>query len=257
MLNLRSLLFLCFENFMRIGLIGYGKMGQAIETIALERGHIISWKSNLENPIENQDFTQVDCVIEFTQPKSAVANIKKSLSENVPIVVGTTGWSSYFNEVESLCKNLNGSLLHSSNFSVGVNIFFEINNLLARLMSNHGEYKARIEEIHHIQKLDSPSGTAITLANGILENNDSYLSWVCGENEEPHINENQLGVTAYRVPNVPGTHTVEYKSDVDNIKITHEAFNRNGFALGAVLASEWLYGKKGVYTMKDVLEIGK
>jgi 4-hydroxy-tetrahydrodipicolinate reductase len=238
---------------MRIGLIGYGKMGKAIEMIALERGHTISWKASLESPLESQDFSLIDCAIEFTQPQSAVNHIKKCLAENTPIVVGTTGWNSFYDEVKDLCLKLNGSLLHSSNFSIGVNIFFQINELLAKLMSNHSDYKARVEEIHHTQKIDSPSGTAITLANGILENNESYLSWVCGENEEPHVNEKQLGVTAYRLPNVPGTHTIEYKSEVDSIKITHEAFNRNGFALGAVLAAEWLNGKNGLFTMKDVL----
>lgn len=240
---------------MRIGLIGYGKMGKAIEMIALERGHTVSWKASVENPLDRQDFTQVDCVIEFTQPESAVQHIKKSLAENTPIVVGTTGWNSYYKEVNDLCLNLEGSLLHSSNFSIGVNIFFQINERLAKLMGNHSDYKASIEEIHHTEKLDSPSGTAISLANGILEQNEHYLSWVCGENEPPHVNENQLGVTAYRLPNVPGTHTVEYKSEVDSIKIIHEAFNRKGFALGAVLASEWLFDKKGVFTMKDVLGI--
>jgi 4-hydroxy-tetrahydrodipicolinate reductase len=239
---------------MRIGLIGYGKMGKAIELIALERGHNISWKVSREFPLKLQDFSSVDCVIEFTEPQSAVNHIKKSLAENTPIVVGTTGWNSYYNEVKDLCTKLDGSLLHASNFSIGVNIFFQMNEMLARLMSNHSDYKARIEEIHHTQKIDSPSGTAITLANGILENNETYLSWICGENKEPEVKEKQLSVTAFRVPNIPGTHTIEYKSEVDSVKMTHEAFNRNGFAFGAVIAAEWLYGKKGLFTMKDVLE---
>ncbi|MES2589553.1 MAG: 4-hydroxy-tetrahydrodipicolinate reductase [Bacteroidota bacterium] len=240
---------------MRIGLIGYGKMGKAIEAIALERGHQISWKVSSENPLNLQDFSLVDCVIEFTKPQIAVENIKKSLNQDTPIIVGTTGWNDYLNEVSEICNDLNGTLLYASNFSVGVNIFFQINERLAQLMSKQTEYTAKLEEIHHVQKIDSPSGTAITLANGILENNDSYMSWVCGENEDPYVNENQLGVTAYRVPNVPGKHSVEYKSEVDSIKITHEAFNRDGFALGAVLAAEWSIGKKGVFTMKDVLGI--
>lgn len=245
---------MCSNNKMKIGLIGYGKMGKAIEVVALNRGHQISWKVTSENPLNLQDFSLVDCVIEFTKPQIAVENIKKSLAENTPIIVGTTGWNDYLNKVSELCLKLDGTLLHASNFSVGVNIFFQLNEKLAALMSNQTDYIAKIEEIHHTQKLDSPSGTAITLANGILENNDSYMSWVCGENEEPYVNENQLSVTAYRLPNVPGTHTIEYKSEVDSIKMTHEAFNRDGFALGAVLAAEWAVGKKGVFTMRDVLK---
>lgn len=240
---------------MKIGLIGYGKMGKAIEGIAHERGHQIAWKSTSKNPVDNQDFNGIDAVIEFTQPQFAVEHIKKCLSENVPIVVGTTGWNSALKEVTDLCQNLNGCLLYASNFSVGVNILFQLNKKLAELMSSHSEYKASIEEIHHTEKLDSPSGTAISLANDILEYNNSYLSWVCGENEAPHVNEGQLGVTAFRSPGVPGTHTIEYKSEIDSLKITHEAFNRNGFALGSVLAAEWLQGKKGTFTMNDVLEI--
>jgi len=230
-------------------------MGKAIEMIALERGHAIAWKVSSENILEDQDFSKADVVIEFTQPNATLDHIKKSLTENTPIVVGTTGWNSSLQEITDLCEGLNGSLLHSSNFSIGVNIFFQISEKLAQLMENHSDYKASIEEIHHTEKLDSPSGTAISLANGILEHNDNYLSWVCGDNEVPHVNENQLGVTAYRLPNVPGTHTVEYKSEIDTIKIIHEAHNRKGFALGAVLAAEWLSDKHGVFTMKDVLGI--
>ncbi len=240
---------------MKIGLIGYGKMGKAIEMIALERGHSISWKVTSDNPLDEQDFSAADAVIEFTRPEAVVAHIKKSLSENTPIVVGTTGWNAQLKEISDLCAAYEGALLHASNFSVGVNIFFQLNEKLARLMSRQSDYVASIEEIHHTEKLDSPSGTAITLANSLLENNENYLSWVCGENEAPHVNNNQLGVTAYRLPNVPGTHSVEYRSEIDSIKIVHEAFNRKGFALGAVLAAEWLAGRKGVFTMKDVLGI--
>ncbi|TNE52897.1 MAG: 4-hydroxy-tetrahydrodipicolinate reductase [Bacteroidetes bacterium] len=238
---------------MRIGLVGYGKMGKEIEQIALERGHQIAWKVDRENPLKDQD-TDVDMLIEFTRPEHAVGHIKWSLEKQLPIVVGTTGWNSYLSEVSKLAERLDGSLLHASNFSVGVNIFFRINELLARLMTSHTNYRASIEEIHHTEKIDAPSGTAISLANGILSNNENYLSWVCGENEIPHVNDQQLGVTAYRVPNVPGTHKVEYKSAIDTIEIKHEAHSRKGFALGAVLAAEWLQGKKGVYTMRDVLK---
>jgi len=229
-------------------------MGQSIETIALERGHSISWKVCSENPLIEQDFSIVDVVIEFTKPQQAVEHIKWSLKQNTPIVVGTTGWNSYLNEVSEITNSTGGSLLYASNFSIGVNIFFQLNERLASLMGRHPEYKASLDEIHHTEKLDSPSGTAITLANGILENNESYLSWVCGENETPHVNEGQLAVTAYRLPKVPGTHTITYSSEIDTIKISHEAHNRKGFAMGAVIAAEWLIHRQGVYTMRDVLQ---
>jgi 4-hydroxy-tetrahydrodipicolinate reductase len=238
---------------MKIGLIGFGKMGQAIEIIALERGHSVIWKVTSENPIEKQDFTLVDVVIEFTNPQFAVEHIKTSLQNNTPIVVGTTGWNSYLDEVIKLVTEKNGSLLYASNFSIGVNIFFQINEKLAQIMNQHSEYKASIEEIHHVHKLDSPSGTAITLANSILESNSNYKSWKVGENETPEVEVNQLPVTAYRVPNVPGKHIVEYASEIDTIQIVHDAKNRRGFALGAVIAAEWLQNKKGIFTMKDVL----
>lgn len=230
-------------------------MGKAIEMIALERGHSIAWKVTSESPLDEQDFSAADVAIEFTRPEAAVSHIKKSLLENTPIVVGTTGWNSHLKEITEMCSDHKGALLHASNFSVGVNIFFQINEKLAQLMNHQSDYVASIEEVHHTEKLDSPSGTAITLANGVLENNEHYLSWVCGENDAPHVNDKQLGVTAYRLPNVPGTHIVEYKSEIDSIKIIHEAFNRKGFALGAVLAAEWIAGREGVFNMKDVLGI--
>ncbi len=238
---------------MKIGLIGYGKMGQAIEQIAMERSHQISWKVTSNNPLANQDFALVDVVIEFTKPQLAVEHIQLSLKNNTPIVVGTTGWNTYLDEVSSEVLNKNGALLHASNFSLGVNLFFELNEKLAKLMSPYPEYKGVLEEIHHVQKLDSPSGTAITLANSILTNNKNYNSWKVGENESPMVEEAQLPVVAYRVPNVPGTHSVEYYTEIDSIKIIHEAKNRLGFALGAVVAAEWLLDKKGVFTMRDVL----
>ena len=230
-------------------------MGKAIEMIALERGHSIAWKVTSANPLEEQDFSACDTVIEFTRPEVAGEHIRKCLSEGKPVVVGTTGWNAQLKEISELCNAYEGALLHASNFSIGVNIFFQINEQLARLMSRQSDYIASIEEIHHTEKLDSPSGTAISLANSLLENNENYLSWVCGENETPHVNNKQLGVTAYRRPNVPGTHIVEYRSEIDRIQITHEAFNRKGFALGAVLAAEWILSRKGVFTMKDVLAI--
>lgn len=240
---------------MNIGLIGYGKMGKAIEAIALERGHTISWKVSQENNLENQDLKNVDAAIEFTNPQSTISHIKYCLTNKLPLVVGTTGWNASLKEIENFCELNNGTLLHASNFSIGVNIFFQINQKIAQLMNAQSEYKASIEEIHHTEKLDSPSGTAISLANAILENNGNYLSWKVGEDDSLQTNDKQLPLIAKRFPNVPGTHTVEYKSEIDSIKITHEAFSRKGFALGAVLAAEWIQNKKGVFTMNDVLGI--
>ena len=239
---------------MKIGLIGYGKMGKAIESIALERGHAVVFRATSTEPLTDDMLQQADVAIEFTMPDLALDHIQKSLSNNIPLVVGTTGWNNQLDIVQTWVKNSNGSLLHASNFSIGVNIFFEINARLAQLMNDYPEYQACIEEIHHTQKLDAPSGTAISLANSILENNESYLSWVCGEGVTPHVNRNQLGVTAYRKPDVPGTHTVTYESEIDRIQISHVAHNRKGFALGAVIAAEWLVGKTGIFTMQDVLK---
>jgi 4-hydroxy-tetrahydrodipicolinate reductase len=239
---------------MKIGLAGYGKMGRAIEEIAIERGHDILFKSNSVFPLNDRDIDSVDVVIEFTKPDLAVKHIEMVLNSKKPIVVGTTGWNEEINKVESLVSNKNGSLLYASNFSIGVNLFFELNEKLAKLMSNRTQYKASIDEVHHTQKIDSPSGTAITLANQILENNESYFSWVCEEGTAPHTTEGQLGLVAHRIPDVPGTHTVSYSSEIDTLSITHQAHNRKGFALGAVLAAEWIFDKKGVYTIKDMLQ---
>ena len=238
---------------MNIALIGYGKMGKAIEKIAEERGHKIVLICNSEVSVTHADFTNVDLAIEFTQPKLAVDHIEFCIEKKIPIIVGTTGWNDKLVEVEKKVKELNGSLLHASNFSIGVNVFFELNKKLAELMSGKNGYAASIEEIHHIQKIDSPSGTAITLADGILEKNDDYISWVLGKDEVPYTNPNQLSLTSYRKPDVPGTHSVKYSSGIDTIEITHEAHNRKGFALGAVIAAEWLLGKKGTFKMNDVL----
>lgn len=240
---------------MRIALIGYGKMGKAIEEIALERGHTISCIVNSTNSIQQATLSDSDVAIEFTQPHLAVDHITHCVEKNVPIVVGTTAWNESLPSVKKLIEEKNGCLLHASNFSIGVNIFFEVNKMLARLMTGHPEYSAQLDEIHHLQKLDSPSGTAITLANGILENNPDYLSWVHAENNAPHTNHNQLGLISYRKPDVPGTHSITYKSTIDTITITHEAHNRKGFALGAVLGAEFIVGKKGIYSMSDVLNI--
>lgn len=240
---------------MNIALIGYGKMGQTIEKIAVSRGHEIVARINSSNPLKDSDLSLADVAIEFTRPELAPFHIRHCAEIGLPVVVGTTAWLEELPELTEYIQQNDASMLHASNFSIGVNIFFEINKKLAQLMSGRVDYKASIEEIHHLQKLDAPSGTAITLANGILENNSDYLSWVLGEGQAPHTNDGQLGVTAIREPNVPGTHIISYTSEIDTIKISHEAHSRDGFALGAVIAAEWLHGKKGVYTISDVLNL--
>lgn len=238
---------------MNIALIGYGKMGKAIEKIAEERGHTIVLICNSELGVRYADFSNVDMAIEFTQPDLVLNHIDFCLENQIPVIVGTTGWNEELSAVEAKVKRQNGSLLHASNFSIGVNVFFELNKKLAQLMSGKNSYTASIEEIHHLQKLDSPSGTAITLADGILEKNEDYISWVLGKNEVPYTNPNQLSLTSFRQPDVPGTHVIKYVSEIDSISISHEAHSRIGFALGAVIAAEWLEGKKGTFKMNDVL----
>lgn len=234
---------------MKIALIGYGKMGKAIEEIALERGHEIVLKVNSKNKhqILAGDFNGAEAAIEFTRPEFAVENIRACLNRQIPVAIGTTGWYDAYNELVELCKEKKGSLLAASNFSVGVNLFFELNQKLAKLMSNQKDYKASMEEIHHTEKLDSPSGTAITLAEGIINEHHDYTSW------ENSLDTNQLGIHSVRTEGVPGTHEIKYNSSIDEISIKHSAKSRKGFALGAVLAAEYIYNKQGVFTMKDVL----
>jgi 4-hydroxy-tetrahydrodipicolinate reductase len=240
---------------MKIALIGYGKMGKTIESIAQERGHEIVARINSSTPLSDNDISLADVAIEFTRPELAVEHILHCTDRSVPVVVGTTAWHEKLDEIKKLIIEKNGTLLYASNFSIGVNIFFEINKRLAQLMEGKHEYKAGIDEIHHLQKLDAPSGTAITLAEGIMNNNEDYFSWVLGEEKAPHTTEGQLGITSFRQPDVPGTHVITYESDIDTISIKHEAHNRKGFALGAVVAAEWLHDKKGVFTMNDVLNL--
>ncbi len=232
---------------MKIALLGYGKMGQVIEKIALQRGHEIVLRKSIEDAFDGLE--NADIAIDFSAPEAAVANISTALNLGIPVISGTTGWLSEYENMVQLCKEKNTAFISSSNFSLGVNIFFELNEYLAKIMSKFDAYKVGIEEIHHTQKLDSPSGTAISLANGIIKNS-SYENWTL---ENPMSNE--LLIDAKRIENVPGTHTVSYNSDVDLIEIKHLAHNREGFALGAVIAAEWILGKKGVFTMKDVLEL--
>lgn len=230
---------------MKIALLGYGKMGQAIEKIALERGHEIVLRKDEFNTYDG--LSNADVAIDFSIPAVAVSNISSCFYENVPVISGTTGWLEHYDEMVSLCKEKNGAFISSSNFSLGVNLFFELNEYLAKMMSKFDSYQVQMEEIHHTQKLDAPSGTAISLAKGVIENS-AYTKWTL---EEPESNE--IHIEAKRIGTVPGTHTVTYNSPIDAIEIKHTAHNREGFALGAVIAAEWIVGKKGIFTMKDVL----
>lgn len=232
---------------MNIALLGYGKMGKVIEQIAKDRGHNIALIVDADNT--NMDLTHVDVAIDFSTPESAFDNIKACFANQTAVVCGTTGWLERFDEAVALCEASESGFIYASNFSLGVNIFFEVNKVLARLMKNQSQYQVDMEEIHHTQKLDAPSGTAISLAEDIISNSN-YHSWKLDES-----GDGVIPVTAIREPEVPGTHTINYASEVDRISITHEAHNRMGFALGAVIAAEWLYQKKGVFSMKDVLNI--
>jgi len=238
---------------LKIALIGYGKMGKAIEEIAIGRGHQILFSVNSKNTelLKEKNLSRADVAIEFTGPQSAVRNIEACLKAGVPVVCGSTGWLENWEIVKTECESSGGALLYSSNFSVGVNIFFEINKKLATLMSAHPEYDVLIEEIHHTSKKDSPSGTAISLANQIIEANHNKKSWT----NDVASNSYQLQIVSKRIDPSPGTHIVDYRSVIDDITITHTAHNRKGFASGAVLAAEFIVGKSGIYSMKDVLNL--
>jgi 4-hydroxy-tetrahydrodipicolinate reductase len=236
---------------MNIALIGYGKMGKIIEEIALQRGHTIVLKIDVDN---QSDFTKenvkkADAAIEFTGPHSAYENVKKVIDFGVPLVCGSTGWLEHLPEIKKNCTEKNGSFLYASNFSIGVNIFFEINKRLAALMAPHNDYEVAITEIHHTQKKDAPSGTAITIAEGVLESMQRKKNWV------NHISDNvdDLEIISERVDPAPGTHIVRYSSPIDDIEISHKAHSRMGFAAGAVLAAEFVRDKKGIFSMKEVL----
>lgn len=232
---------------MNIALLGYGRMGKSIEAIALKRNHTISLKISDSDSIF--DFSNTDVAIDFSIPSVAVSNIKKALDANIPVISGTTGWLDQYDEILDYCKAKNGTFLYASNFSLGVNIFFEINNRLSQLMANLPEYSTEIEEIHHTKKLDAPSGTAITLAEQIIENTN-YKNWTL----EP-AKSNEIHIEAKRIEDVPGTHEITYNSEIDSINIKHTAHSRQGFAMGAVIAAEWIKDKKGIFSMRDVLQI--
>jgi len=233
---------------MNIALLGYGRMGKSIETIALDRNHNITIKAT--SSTTTFDFSETDVAIDFSIPSTAVNNIKKAIEAGVPVISGTTGWLDHYDEVLDYCRANDGTFLYASNFSLGVNIFFEINSRLSQLMASVEGYNTEIEEIHHTQKLDAPSGTAITLAEQIIDNTH-YKGWTLNK-----PNSDELHIEAKRIPEVPGTHEITYNSEIDSISIKHTAHSRQGFALGAVIAAEWIKDKKGIFSMKDVLNIG-
>ncbi len=239
---------------MKIIIFGYGKMGKAIEAIAIERGHTIIGKVTIDNRGEFEDgeiVKEADVAIEFSEPEAAVENIKLCLKHKVPVLSGTTGWLQHKKEIDAYTIEQNGAFFYASNFSIGVNLFFKLNQSLAALMERHQNYNIILEEIHHTEKKDAPSGTAITLAEGILYSNPAKKQWV---NKSTDLKE-ELPIISFREPQVPGTHTVKYTSAVDEIEIKHTAFSREGFAAGAVHVAEWLPGKKGVLTMDDFLKL--
>lgn len=240
---------------MKLAIIGYGKMGKAIEEIAVKRGHEVCLKINLDNieefTIEN--LKKADVAIEFTIPKSAVENFKKCFEAKLPLVSGTTGWLDRKEEIENDCLKNETAFFHASNFSIGMNIFFNLNKKLANLMNNFDEYDVSLDETHHVHKLDAPSGTAIVLAQDVIDNLERKNTW----KEEENLQENEIAVKSHRIGEVPGTHTINYNSEVDEISITHRAKSRKGFAFGAVLAAEFLVGKKGIFGMEDMLNLGE
>ena len=232
---------------MKIALLGYGKMGKIVEKLAVKKGHTIV--SRINQYSSKEEILKADIAIEFSTPQAAVSNIKFCLENDIPIVSGTTGWLAHYDEMIKLCENRNGSFIYASNFSIGVNLFFSINEYVLNLMEPWKDYQVSIEEVHHNQKLDIPSGTAVTLAEGIIRNSDKK-NWELNGTEAENIN-----ITAKRINDIKGTHIINYDSNIDTISIKHEAHSRDGFALGAILAAEWLADKKGIFTMKDVLQI--
>jgi 4-hydroxy-tetrahydrodipicolinate reductase len=244
---------------MKIALIGYGKMGKLLEHFAQERGHEICITIDADNAsdIRSERFKEADVAIEFSVPHAALEHIYDAFEADVPIVVGTTGWYDELAAVEQKCRAGNNTLLYASNFSVGVNVFFYVNKVLAKLMNRYPQYDVQVEEIHHTQKLDAPSGTAITIAEGILdglERKNTWVNEVIGQQDDVITKPNELLIESHRIEEVPGTHTVIYSSEVDELEFKHTAHSRAGFALGAILAAEWLHGKKGFYSIQDMFD---
>ena len=232
---------------MKIALLGYGKMGKVIEKIAESRGHEIVLRKDASETFDG--LANADVAIDFSTPESAVENISECLEQGIPVISGTTGWLEHYHKVAELCEQKNGAFIYGSNFSLGVNLFFEINKMVAKMMRRFPQYSIGMEETHHTEKKDAPSGTAISLAKDIIDNSD-YSSWALA-----NAKSDELLIDAKRIENVPGTHIITYNSSEDSIELKHTAHNREGFAFGAVLAAEWLQGKQGIFTMKDVLEL--
>ena len=246
---------------MKIALLGYGKMGRIIEKIAIDRKHEIVLKIDQDNQhdLTADNLHKADVAIEFSTPGTVLNNIEQCFNAHVPIVVGTTGWYGHLQQIKDECTAGNNTLLYASNFSVGVNIFFHVNEVLAKLMNSYPYYDVQVEEIHHIQKMDSPSGTAITIAEGIINNLDTKSSWANiltddSGTADDNLKADQLLIESHRIENIPGTHTVIYSSEVDDIEIKHTAHSRAGFALGAVVAAEWVKDKKGFFSITDIFE---
>jgi 4-hydroxy-tetrahydrodipicolinate reductase len=238
---------------MNIAILGYGKMGKEVERIALQRGHKIVLRSTEKEPFTADELKETDVAIEFTAPEAAVKNFMKCFEADTPVVTGTTGWYNRFNEVEQICKDGNHAFFYASNFSLGVNLFFELNKRLTEMMNRFPEYDASLREIHHTEKKDAPSGTAISLAEDLIYLSDRYESWVLDTESE----EKELPIEALREAGVHGTHEISWTNEIDQIQIKHTAFSRKGFAMGAVLAAEWLKDKKGVYTMRHLIDLEK
>lgn len=244
---------------MKIVLFGYGKMGKIIEEIALKRGHSIHLivDENNQSRINNADLEQADVAIDFSTPEAVLTNINMCFEADLPLVIGTTGWYDHLSDVRTTCTSRNKTLLYGSNFSIGVNIMFHVNKMLAKAMANYSQYDVQIEEIHHTQKLDSPSGTAISLANGILDqvsDKNSWVNYTVGYGQDIVPKKDELLIESLRIEDVPGTHTVLYSSDIDQIELKHVAHNRSGFAFGAVIAAEWLHRKHGFYEVTEMFD---
>jgi 4-hydroxy-tetrahydrodipicolinate reductase len=231
---------------MKIGILGYGKMGKVIDRIAQERGHEVVARNRRGDSLEN--LKSADVVIEFSSPESVMQNLEYCLINNLPTICGTTGWNESMDTVKTMVAQNSGSLVHASNFSLGVNLFFELNQKLAAMMAPFDNYKVQLQEIHHTEKKDAPSGTAISIAQGIIEET-SFSHWHLGT-----VNEQEsIGIEALRQEDVKGTHVVNYNSEIDQLQIKHTAHSRDGFALGAIIAAEWIIDRKGIFTMKNVL----
>lgn len=242
---------------MNILLLGYGKMGKTIEQLAQERGHHIIERIDLHNAesLQKLDTSKVEVAIEFSQPDAAAQNIRYCLQHGIPVISGTTGWLKEKPAIEDYCVEVNGTFFYASNFSIGVNIFFKLNQYLAGIMKNYADYEPFIEEIHHTEKKDAPSGTAITIAEDILKELKQKFEWELQRNNENYRDTGKLPIKAVREGQTPGTHIVTYSSEIDDVEIKHTAHSRKGFALGAVIVAEWIKNKKGVLTMHDFLKL--